>query len=169
MWSLNSNSPWSQAGLNDFFKGIECSGHDTMRLITRSQKKQYTIYLVFPLSLVHASLDLWAVMCVCACVCVCGQLCLTLCDPMDCSPQGSSVHGISQARILEWVAISFSRGSSWPMDQTCVSCIAGRFFTTEPPGNSYNQMYSSVNEWVNDMSAIFLNNFILESSIEQDT
>ena len=114
MWSLNSNSPWSQAGLNDFFKGIECSGHDTMRLITRSQKKQYTIYLVFPLSLVHASLDLWAVMCVCACVCVCGQLCLTLCDPMDCSPQGSSVHGISQARILEWVAISFSRGSSWP-------------------------------------------------------
>ena len=42
------------------------------------------------------------------------QLCLTLCDPVDCSPPGSSINGILQARILEWVAISFSRGSSWP-------------------------------------------------------
>jgi len=50
---------------------------------------------------------------------------------MDCSPPGSSVHGISQARILEWIAISFSRGSSRPRDQTCISCLAGRFFTTE--------------------------------------
>ena len=50
------------------------------------------------------------------------------CDPMDFSPPGSSVHEISQARILEWVAISFSRGSSQPRDQTQVSCIAGRFF-----------------------------------------
>ena len=48
---------------------------------------------------------------------------------MDYSPPGSSVHGISQARILEWVAISFSRRSSWPRDRTQVSCIAGRFFT----------------------------------------
>ena len=48
---------------------------------------------------------------------------------MDCSPPGSSVLGIFQARILEWAAISFSRGSSWPRDQTQVSCIAGRFFT----------------------------------------
>ena len=47
-----------------------------------------------------------------------------LCDPMDCSPPGPSVHGISQARILEWVPISFSRGSSWPRDQTHISCIA---------------------------------------------
>ena len=52
---------------------------------------------------------------------------LTLCDPMDCSLPGSSVHGIFQTRILEWVAISFSRGSSPPRDWTCVSCIAGRF------------------------------------------
>ena len=48
---------------------------------------------------------------------------------MDCSPPGSSVHGILQARILEWVAIFFSRESSWPRDQTQVSCIAGRRFT----------------------------------------
>ena len=49
--------------------------------------------------------------------------CLTLCDPMDCSPPGSSVCGILQARILEWVAIPSSRGSSWPRDQTQVSCF----------------------------------------------
>ena len=51
------------------------------------------------------------------------------CDPMDCSPPGSSVHGIFQARILEWIAISFSRGSSRPRSWTWVSYIAGRFFT----------------------------------------
>ena len=55
--------------------------------------------------------------------------CLTLWDPMDCSLPGASTHGIFQARILERVAISFSRGSSWPRDQTWVSCIADRFFT----------------------------------------
>ena len=51
-----------------------------------------------------------------------------LCDPMDCSPPGSSVHRILQARILEWGAISFSGWSSWPRDQTHVSCVAGGFF-----------------------------------------
>ena len=51
------------------------------------------------------------------------------CDLMDCSPPGSSVHRILEARILEWVAISFSRGSSWPRDHTWVSCIAGRLLT----------------------------------------
>ena len=51
-----------------------------------------------------------------------------LCDPMDCSPPGSSVHGILPARVLEWVAIPFSRGSSWPREQTRVSCIAGRLY-----------------------------------------
>ena len=56
------------------------------------------------------------------------QSCPTLCDPVDCSPRGSSIHGILQARILEWVDISFCRGSSWPRDQTQVSCIAGRSF-----------------------------------------
>ena len=60
-------------------------------------------------------------------VCI-AQSCLTLCSPMDCSPPGSSVHGISQARILEWIAIPFSRVSSQPRDWTQVSCIAGSFF-----------------------------------------
>ena len=53
---------------------------------------------------------------------------LTLCDPMDYSLSGSSIHGIFQARLLQWVAISFSRGSSWPRDWTQVSCIVGRRF-----------------------------------------
>ena len=56
-------------------------------------------------------------------LCSVAQLCLTLCDPMDCSPPGSSVHGIFQARILEWVAVSFSGVSSQPKDQTHISCI----------------------------------------------
>ena len=57
------------------------------------------------------------------------QSCLTLCNSMDCSLQGSFVYGILQARILEWVTIPFSRGSSQPRGQTQVSCMAGRFFT----------------------------------------
>ena len=55
-------------------------------------------------------------------------------DPMDCSLSGFSVHGISQARILKWVAISSSKGSFQSRDQICVSWIAGGFFTAEPPG-----------------------------------
>ena len=69
------------------------------------------------------------------------QSCLTLCDPLDCSLTGSSVHGIFQARVLEWVAISFFRGSFWPRDRTWVSCIVGRHFTIWATGEdmeSYN-------------------------------
>ena len=58
------------------------------------------------------------------------------CDPMDCSPPGSSFHGILQARILGWVVISFSRGSSWPREQTHISHIAGRFFTVWATGEA---------------------------------
>ena len=57
-------------------------------------------------------------------LCLVAQSCLTLCSPMGCSPPGSSIHGILQARILERVAISYSRGSSQPRDRTCVSCIS---------------------------------------------
>ena len=68
-------------------------------------------------------------MCVCVCVCVhvcvhsVTQWCWSLCHAMDNSPPGSSVYWMSQARILEWIAISSSRGSSWPRDQTCISCV----------------------------------------------
>ena len=71
------------------------------------------------------------------------QLCLTLCHPTNYSPLGSSVHRIVQARILEWVAISSSRGSSQPRDQTLiryVSCIAGRFFTAVSPEKPKKRM-----------------------------
>ena len=62
-------------------------------------------------------------------VCISRSVMLTLHDSTDCGPTGFSAHGILQARILEWVAVPFSRGSSQPRDQTLVSSIAGRFFT----------------------------------------
>ena len=68
---------------------------------------------------------------VCMFMCVYAQFCLTLCNPMDCSPPSSSVYGISQARILEWIVISFSGGSYQPRDQTMCPSLAGGFFTTE--------------------------------------
>ena len=82
----------------------------------------------------------------CVFVCVCDMCVLvaqsfsTLCDSMDCSPTVSSVHEILHAKVLEWVAISFSRGSSQPKDWAQVSCIAGRFFTN----------------WINRETALFL-------------
>ena len=63
------------------------------------------------------------------------QSCPTLCDPIDWGLSGSSIHGIFQARVLEWIAIAFSRGSSQPRNWTQVSRTAGRRFTSEPPGN----------------------------------
>ena len=91
--------------------------------------------------------------CVCVCVCVCVrthiQSCLTLCDPMNCSPPGSSVHGISQVKILEGVAISYAWVSSRPRNRTCISCI-GRWIlhhhgtweahATRPPPFPFAQM-----------------------------
>ena len=64
------------------------------------------------------------------------QFCPALCDPMGCSPPVSSVHEILQARILEWVTIPFSRGSSLPRHQTQVSCSAGRFFSIRATGEA---------------------------------
>ena len=58
------------------------------------------------------------------------------CHPIDCGPPGSSVHGILQSRIMEWLAIPFSSGSFWLRDKTCVCWLAGGFFTTEPPQSS---------------------------------
>ena len=62
------------------------------------------------------------------------QLCPTLCHRMDCGPPSREVHGFLQARLLEWAAISFSRGSSQLRNQTRISCIALRFFNAAPPG-----------------------------------
>ena len=68
------------------------------------------------------------------CCSLVAKSCPFFCHPMGCSPPGSSVHGIFQARILEWVAIFSSRESSQSRDHTWVSCIIGEFFITEPPG-----------------------------------
>ena len=86
----------------------------------------------FSFSAIHHLPFLYFHACMCAKLL---QLCPTLCDPMDCSPPGSSVHGILQARILEWVAMPSSRGSSHPMDRThagepACPALAGRFFIT---------------------------------------
>ena len=82
-------------------------------------------------------ISLYIYMCVCVCVCVCAQLCLTLHNPMYCSPP-HSVHGIVQASIVEWVAISSSIEPSQLRECTYishVSCITGGFFITESPGS----------------------------------
>ena len=78
------------------------------------------LYICFQSAIHHGACCFWVLV---------AQSCLTLCNPMDCSPPGSSVHGIFQARILEWVGIPFSRGSSRSRDWTQFSCTAGRFFT----------------------------------------
>ena len=91
------------------------------------------------------------------------QASLILCDPMDCSSPGSSIHRILQARILVWVAISSSRGSSWPRTKPAsfVSpVLAGRFFTSEPPGKPRQSQMSS---WGNTkhQNTVCLNSFPL--------
>ena len=86
----------------------------------------------------------------CVLSCVPAQLlqpCLILCSPVDCSPPGFSDHGIFQARILEWVAMPSSWGSSWPRDVThifCISCIAGGFFT---PWTTWDQPNHPQHQW----------------------
>ena len=96
--------------------------------------------------------------------------CPTLCNPMDCSPPGSFVHGIHQARTLEWVAMPSSRGSSWPRDWICVSCIAGRFFTTEPLGKPLHHssfvLESSV--WTESYSVELLKTGFFDSELSYE-
>ena len=79
------------------------------------------------------------------CCCSMPRSCLTLCNRMDCSLPGTSVHGIYRARILELVAISSSRGSSQPKDQTHVAYITGRLFTTDPPGKPLRNITITLN------------------------
>ena len=74
------------------------------------------------------------------------SLCLTLGDPVDCSPPGSCVHGILQARVLEWVAIPFSRGSSWPRDWIWSPALQADSLPSEPPGKPSSYFVSSDKE-----------------------
>ena len=73
------------------------------------------------------------------------QSCPTLCDPMDCSLPGSSVHGISQKRILEWVAVSYSRGSPRQGVELASPALAGGFFIAELPEKSSSYIYTGIN------------------------
>ena len=83
--------------------------------------------------------------CMCVHVCVCYLLSrVWLCNPTDYNLSGFSVHGILQARILEWIAIPFSRGTSQPRGRTLVSCIAGRFFTVWATGKSFMFIVCSI-------------------------
>ena len=85
-------------------------------------------------------------------MCLVAQSYANLCDPMDCSWPGSLIYAILQARIPEWVAISFSRGSSWPWDWTWVSCIAGRFFT----------IWTTREARINDLPQFTMINYLLK-------
>ena len=79
------------------------------------------------------------------CCCLVPKSCLTLCDPVDWSPPGSSVHGSFQLRILEWVAISSFKRSSWPKDWTCGCCIEVGFLTAGSQGEPlYNKILLTV-------------------------
>ena len=96
----------------------------------------------------HGSGNLWGRQCLgkmpCMCACSATQLCPTLWSPKDHSLPVPSVHGISQARILNWIAIYFSRVFSGPRDGTLIFCIAGRLFTTESLRfNGYSWIYVS--------------------------
>ena len=104
----------SQTWLSDFFFLFRFNSH-LPQINNSSSSKKCLLCLFDPKA------QNWQYIWVC--VCVHAQLCLTLCDPVDCSPPGSSVCGISQVRILNWVAISSSRGSSWPRDRVSISCI----------------------------------------------
>ena len=134
--SLAGYSPWGRKESDTtealmhpcFFTSLH---HDILRkwkyLVHLGKLDEFRgIHLEFGSSLVQNFI-------VCCC-CLLAKLCLILCNAMDCSPPDSSVHGILQARRLEWAAISFSKCSSWLRDRTWVSCIAGGFFTTESPG-----------------------------------
>ena len=79
--------------------------------------------------------------------CLVAQSSPTLCDPMDCSPPDSSDHGILQTRILEWVAVPSSRGSSQPRDWTWILCTVGGYFTVEPPGKPQAKDPTRTKQW----------------------
>ena len=81
---------------------------------------------------------IWTDIAVCVVLCLVVQLCLTLCNPVACSPPGSSVHEILQARLLEWVAIPSSKGSSQPRDWTLSPALQAHSLLSEPPGKPRN-------------------------------
>ena len=134
------NSSWYQRGLMEVPReGNQIVILDTLSRISRVSRKQSNqIVILDTLSRVsRVSRKQSNTYCLNVEVLV-AQSCLNLCGPMDCCPPGFSLHGIFQARILECVAISSSRGSSWPRDGTWVSC---RFFTVLATGKAPHQQF----------------------------
>ena len=143
--------PFRPVGIQCFHLTIVIAGLDAYFTSLSNGFNNIKQFSVTECSMIRTLVTTWAQQCsnswlffsdlqqvlftVCVCVCVCTrtracvhtkllQSCPTLCNPMDCSPPGFSVHGILQARILEWVAMAFSRGSSWPRDWTCITYIS---------------------------------------------
>ena len=110
-------------------------------------------------SQVFASLRTCCCVCVCVHACSVTQLFLTLCDPMDCSPPGSSVHGILQARVLEWVAVS----SSWGCSQQFLRWQV-QSFTIEPPGKPLSYIFADVFLFLKRLTAFYSNSINNNSS-----
>ena len=125
-----------------------CSGVGGIWILAQSGEKSFLFILKQEYSFHNLSF----------CLCEVAQSCPTLCNPIDCSLPGSSVHGIFQARVLEWVAISFSRGSSQPRDRTQVSYIVGRRFTVWATSVRWGKCRGSLwgLRWSLQCSAVFL-------------
>ena len=109
---------------------IHLVGEKQQRLFFREKyiqrgtmRNSHIIRVLFPFFLEAFCIQMYLFPLVQSCCCLVAKSYLTVCGPVDGSPSGSSVHGISQARILKWVAILYCRGSPRSRDQTCVSCI----------------------------------------------
>ena len=129
-WNFN-NSIW-QCIKTNFYKITRQLWRKIQRTIVLWSVRPFFFYIINH-SVIHLKVKVLVT-----------QSCLILCDPLDCSLTVSSVHGILQARILEWVAIPFSKESSQSRDQTCASRTVGRFFTTELPGKPMIQSSMTV-------------------------
>ena len=107
--------------------------------------------------------------CICVCdLCLVAHSCPTLCHPMDYSPPGSSVHGILQARILEWVAMPSSKGSSQPRDPTQVSHSAGEFFTAWATREVHIYVYMYVNVYMYRVTSVTMWLYVVQISSMPD-
>ena len=120
---LPEMSPWTEDSGGLQSRGSQRVGHDWSNLASLSVTDK--LCACMKLQALYSTSTEWSGLPSIAscCCCLVTKSHLTLCDPLDCSPPGFSVHGIFQARILKWVAIFFSRESSWPRDQTHISCF----------------------------------------------